>query len=234
MRKITTINSIEISSLCNNKCPYCPSPIQGEHRKVGLMDVEVFKIAIGWVRHFVKHGTQKELNLFGVGESTLHTELVSMVEYAKLKLPVALPIHLNTNGKLMTQELAVGLKRAGISHIDITGHDAYITARTIKIFKDVGIEGQLSFDFITQPNNWAGLVDWFEPDYSYPCQWLRDGQVMIMSSGDVTTCCIDAFGEGIFTHVGKDITQAYSQPHKLCDGCHHEVPEDMKNIKMVA
>jgi len=232
MQKITTINSIEISSLCNNKCSYCPASIQGEHRQVGFMSMDVFELTIAWIKHFVKEGTQKEVNFFGVGEPTLNPELINMIKYARLHLPVVLPLHLNTNGKLMTKELARALKDAGINHIDVTGHDAYITARTIRIFKEVGIEGQLSFDFITSPNNWAGQVDWFEPDYSYPCQWLRDGQVMVMSSGDVTTCCIDAFAKGVFTHVKKDITLVHTQPHKLCDSCHHEVPESMKRIKL--
>lgn len=221
--KITTINSIEISSLCNLKCPYCPASIQGQHRQTGLMSMETFEKAIEWARYFARKGTQREINLFGVGEPTLNPDLAYMIELARNKLPFGQKLHINTNGLLMTRELAVKIKDAGIDHVDITGHDPYHTAKTIRIFREVGIAGQLSFDYITAPNNWAGQVDWFEPDYhkQWPCPWIGNGQVMVMSNGDVTRCCIDAFGTGIMGTVNDDLTQMDVTPFELCRKCHH-------------
>jgi hypothetical protein len=234
--KITTINTIETSSLCDNSCEYCPASIQGEHRQVGLMEWDMFKQAIDWVLHFCKQRTQHELNLFGIGEPTLNPELVKMVSYARNRLPFRQKIHLNTNGNNMTYDLARDLQKSGITSIDITGHDARSAAETIRIFRQLGIPGQLSMDFMVKPNNWAGQVDWFEPDYhkvpGMDCPWIGKGQAMVMSNGDITNCCIDAFASGVFTHVSEDIAQKEIQPFKLCHACHHIIPESERLIKV--
>ncbi len=234
--KITTINTIETSSLCDNTCEYCPASTQGKHRETGLMEWDIFKQAIEWVKHFCNERTQHELNLFGVGEPTLHPDLAEMVKYARDNLPFRQKIHLNTNGNTMTFELAAKLKKSGITSIDITGHDAKAAAQTIRYFKQVGIPGQLSMDFMVRPNSWAGQVDWFEPDYykaeGMDCPWIGKGQVMVMSNGDITTCCIDAFGQSVFTHVSEDITEKALQAQKLCHNCHHIIPESERLIKV--
>ena len=223
--RITTINTIETSSICDNSCPYCPAKDQAKHRKVGFMDMDTFAAALEWVRIYSDRGTQRELNLFGVGEPTLNPNIVEMVRLARIVLPEHLPVHLNTNGNRFTEDLAWALKDAGITEIDVTGHDARATAKTIRILKKVGIPGRVSFDFALQPNNWANQVDWFEPDYSYPCPWLGRGQVMVMSDGRVTRCCIDAFGKGILGHVLFNLDLLEISPFSLCANCHQTEPE---------
>ncbi len=232
---ISTINSIEVSALCNLHCKYCPASIQHKHRPVGLMEMATFEKAVEWVSMFCDKGTQMELNLFGVGEPTLNPNLVDMVKHARRKLPFRQVIHTNTNGLLMTKELAIALKQAGLNHIDITGHDAFHTAKTIRIFREVGIEGQLSVDYMTNTNNWAGQVEWFEPQYNAgPCPWLGRGQCFILWNGDVTTCCIDAFGQGIVGNIFEDdLTRIDLKPFKLCEGCHHTLPETTAQGRIV-
>ena len=224
---IATINSIEVSSLCDNACEYCPCKEQGNHRLVGLMPVEVFQKAIEWVSYFCKKGTQLELNLFGVGEPTLHPKIVEMVAYARAMLPFKQLLHLNTNGNRMTEDLALKLMDAGISQIDITGHDHRATAKTIKIFQKVGIKFNISYDFVFHPNNWAGQVpDWFAADYNLgDCPWLSRGQAMVMSDGSLTTCCIDAFGKNVFGTIHDDLSTMEINESNLCGKCHHTVPQ---------
>jgi len=196
--------------------------------------MEIFEKAIEWVAHFCKMGTQLELNLFGIGEPTLHPDLAEMVKLARNRLPIRQIIHLNTNGKLMTEELARKLKDAGITRIDITYHgDARVTTRTIEMFRKLGIDGQLSVDPITRPNTWAGQVDWFESPVNYLCPWLDKGQVMIYSDGDVTTCCLDAAKKGMVGNIFDDITQFRLEPFELCHKCHQIVPERMQMIKVM-
>ncbi len=225
---IQTINSIELSSLCNSNCRYCPAKDQGKHRDVGFMSWRVFKKTIEWVNVLCSRDTQLEVNLFGVGESTMHPSFVAMVKYAREKIPFRLLLHLNTNGILMTKELAIELKDAGVNHIDITGHNHYHTAKTIRIFREVGIAGNLTYDFVTRPHNWAGQCDWFEIDKTVydpgECPWLKYGQVMVMSDGHITPCCIDAFGAGVFGHVNEDVTKLEVLPFELCEKCHHTKP----------
>lgn len=235
MQEITTINTIELSSICDNTCEYCPATDQVRYRQVGFMAWATFKKAIDAVLYFARvRGSQLELNLFGIGEPTLHPDIVAMVEYARQHLPFKQNMHLNTNGNTMTVKLATDLKRAGISEIDVTGHNPRKAAECIRIFKEVGIGGRLSVDFITQPNNWAGQVDWLEPDYFYPCPWLHRGQVMIMSNGDVTRCCIDARATGVIAHVDNiDWNTATVSPFKLCESCHQLVPPAMQRIQPI-
>lgn len=234
LQPITTINSIEVSSICDNACEYCPASVQHEHRPVGFMDMDTFKKALEWVKHFVEKETQKELNLFGVGEPTLNPEIVEMVRLARQVMPMRLPVHFNTNGNTMTKELAVSLREAGISHIDITGHNPRSAAKCIRIFMEVGIQGQLSIDPITHPNNWAGQVDWFESRDVYPCPWLHIGQAMIMSNGDVTTCCIDAFSKNKYATIYDDLSSKTMDASELCKTCHQTIPEHMKSGLILA
>jgi len=192
------------------------------------MTWEIFEKTVEWIKVLCEKGTQREVNLFGIGESTLHPELVAMVKYAREKIPFRIPLHMNTNGILMTKELAIGIKEAGINHVDITGHDHYHTAKTIRIFREVGIVGELTYDFVTRPHDWAGQIDWFKVDKTFydpgVCPWLGNGQVMVMSDGNITKCCIDAFGQGIMGTIFDDITTFEMLPFELCKKCHHTIP----------
>jgi hypothetical protein len=194
------------------------------------MTWEVYKQAIDWALRFARAGTQKEINLFGVGEPTLNPDLVEMVRYARTTLPFNQILHLNTNGNTMTERLARDLKAAGISEIDLTAHRARAAAKTIRIFRKVGIKGNLSLDFITAPNNWAGQVDWFDADRSLPvyqnniCPWLANGQVMVCSDGSVTSCCIDASNRNVFATVFDDLSRLENRAGGLCRTCHHIQP----------
>ena len=219
--KLKTINALETASICNFKCPYCPAPIQSKWRDTGVMSLEVFEQGLEWVQHCLIQGTQKELNLFGMGEPLLNKNIVQMVKRAREVMPYYLDVHLNTNGKLMTRDMGQALKDAGISHIHVTGHDHRETAKTLRIFRELNIKHGVSYDFAVRPNNWAGQVDWFEPEYEYPCTWIPQGQVFILSDGDITTCCLDAAKKGvvgnIFTSKPDDIELV---PYDLCKGCH--------------
>jgi sulfatase maturation enzyme AslB (radical SAM superfamily) len=194
------------------------------------MQIATFEKTIEWVVKLCKDKTQLELNLFGVGEPTLHPNVVQFVAYARQMLPFQHDIHLNTNGNTMTEELAKSLKEAGTTAIDITGHDHYATAKTIRIFRNLQIPHRVSYDFAITPNNWAGQVDWFTPEYNAgPCPWICRGQVMVMSNGDVTTCCIDAFGKNILGNVfDDDLSQMDVKYSDLCTKCHHTVPDALQ------
>lgn len=229
MQRITTINSIETSSLCDNACEYCPCKDQGKYRKTGLMKVAVFERAIDVALALAEQRTQRELNLFGVGEPTLNQQLVNFVSYARRMMPFGQRLHLNTNGNDMTGELAKALKDAGIDQIDITGHNHRSTANAIRIFRRIRVPFNVSYDFALYPNNWAGQVDWFSPEYNAGvCPWLQKGQVMVMSDGSITTCCIDAFGTNIIGNIFDDVSQIELKPFHLCKSCHHSIPESMK------
>ena len=223
-RKITTINTIEVSALCDNICPYCPAPTQHEHRPVGLMDINTFIKAVQWVKHFDDEGTQQELNLHGVGEPTLNKDLVEMIRLARAAAP-DIVINFNTNGNRMTPELAEACRDAGITSINVTAHKAESTMRAVKAIKGAGLQCHANADFAMNPNNWGGQVAWTETvDYKLWCNWLDKGQVMVMWDGRVTRCCLDAFGQGVFAHIDDDLRGLEVTTFALCETCHHERP----------
>jgi len=229
--KLSTINSIEASSICDNKCDYCPAKEQGKHRDTGYMSMDVFSKALEWVEWCARRGTQQELNLFGVGEPTLNPNIVQMCRLARHILPDSRELHFNTNGNTMTEELALDLKSAGITHIDVTLHVGYAknpknVSKVIQILNEHGMmrPGGISVDPIIRPNNWAGQVDWPDSGIRFQCPFLTKGQVMIMSNGDVTTCCIDAFGRGIVGNVfDSEPNDIELKPFDLCETCHSRI-----------
>jgi hypothetical protein len=223
---INSIANIEVSSICDNLCPYCPSPTQSKYRDTGFMDMDTFKKSIEWVKELVDRGTQKELNLFGIGEPLLNPRIIEMIQYARKSLPLRVPLHLNTNGNVLTQDIAHKLKKAGIDSIHITDHKASSTVKAIDILTHAGIKFKVNRDAVYHPNSWAGQVAWPDCGIRFRCHWLLDKVAMIYWNGDVTACCIDSRGEGIFANVYTDTPQnSDSKKFSLCSTCHHDIGE---------
>jgi hypothetical protein len=188
------------------------------------MSSEIFQMVLDNIKTLSKNGTQKEVNLFSIGEPLLNPNIIKFVEMARNQLPITAVLHLNSNGNLLTDEIARALKDAGISHMTITDHKAYSTARAIRVMDKSGIEYNVTRDPVHKPNDWAGQVDWLKSRYIYDCQWLGDGQVAVQWDGRISTCCIDSKAQGIVGHISEDISKIELRPHNLCIKCHHIVP----------
>ena len=237
-QKIGCIKNLEVSSICNLSCPYCPCSGQGEYRKVGLMEWSTFERSLKLLETFVKNGTQKELNLFGVGEPLLHPRYLEMVKRCRAIMPRYLCLRTNTNGILAKEELIREILDAGIDAIDVTDHEANITVVVGQLFQRLAREYPkvrfgYSRDAVTGPNNWGGLVDWVpEANRSGAvCPWLQLGQVMITSNGEIVRCCQDAHTRGILGTVWEDISEVRHTPYIQCNTCHEDVPEWMNKVK---
>lgn len=221
--KLQTITNIETSAKCNLSCQYCMSPIQMKWRDVGLMSMHTFEATMDIVKKLVKKGTQREINLFGVGEPLLNEHIIDMLKMAKRISPIW-PVHLNTNGIFFTEEIAKKLKDAGLDGIDITGHNHKATATSIKICKKMQLKYNVTYDFAIAPNNWAGQVDWFEPDYTYPCPWVARGQAFVMWDGAIVNCCFDAKKMNVLGNVYDTPIDAINiKPFELCGKCHQKI-----------
>jgi hypothetical protein len=138
-----------------------------------------------------------------------------------------------------TEELCRELYAAGINKIDLTDHVAEASMNAIRILRKVtgsyyperthraGKWGY-SRDGIMHPNNWGGIIDWIPGDVQHPrytCPWLDVGQVMIMSNGDVTRCCQDAFARGVIGTVFDEIDTIPYSTFVQCPKCHELVPD---------
>ena len=222
--KVRTITNIEVVSACDNKCAYCPAPEVKNHRYSGIMNMDIFRKTLHWVKHFTTRGTQGQVNLFGVGEPLLHPDIVQMVKLAREAVPMFGHIRVNTNGNNLTPDIAEGLKRAGITDVHVTDHKAETTVRALRILRDADIDHSTNRDFVTGANNWAGQVTWApQIDYQIPCPWIGRGEVMVMADGGVTRCCLDAFGEGAMGTVEDNVADMDVTQFDLCEPCHHVI-----------
>lgn len=107
---------IEVSSLCNLKCPMCFT-ITDEFKKnvkTGLFDETLYYKIIDEIA-----GKVPALRLSYRGETTLHPRLVEFVRYAKDKGNIN-DISFLTNGSLLDGELFIALAEAGVNWITIS------------------------------------------------------------------------------------------------------------------
>lgn len=252
LQTVKSFKNIEFASICNLSCPYCPCKDQGEHRPVGFMNEPVFDRVLYWLKKFVENDTQREVNLFGIGESTLHPYLIDWTRRIRKILPKRMNLLINTNGVAFSEMLCQGLLDAGVDKIDLTDHDAYHSMKTVEIFRKLGMThiknyGEdakyppkafgISRDAVYNPNNWGGLVDWVPEvcySHAYVCPWLLRGQTMVFSDGRVTTCCQDAFARGVVGSVFDDnLDRIEYGPFVQCATCHERIPDGMLRKKVM-
>ena len=230
---ITTIAAIELSSLCSNQCEYCPAPGQSKYRPTGFMDMDIYKRALEWVKHFTRQGTQREINMHGIGESTMHPDFIEMTRMARDVVSMGGDLTLATNGNHLTDRMMIDMIDAGMTHINLTGHKPRTIKNAVPLLNKYSksIKSNINMDFALIPNNWAGQVEgWVETvEYKLFCGWLDKGRCMVYSDGRITSCALDAHAQGIVGDVWSEPGSLGVEPFKLCETCHHELPEKYKN-----
>ncbi len=129
---------VAVSYVCNAKCPACPytqSEIRNSYRDVLFMSASTFMLIAGEVgRH------KAFLRITGGGEPLLHSQMISLIEYAKSK---EVKVGLITNGSLLTKPTVDRLLDAGTDAIEISA-DAADGETYIKVRKG------LDFDKLVQ------------------------------------------------------------------------------------
>nr|WP_321453672.1 radical SAM/SPASM domain-containing protein [uncultured Carboxylicivirga sp.] len=101
--------SIEPTSICNLKCPECPTGTNNLKRPRGKMPLEKFKQIIDQLPEELMY-----LNLYVQGEPTMHpnfSEMVSLANQQKLYTSTS------TNGHFITPQLAYKLVEAGLTRM---------------------------------------------------------------------------------------------------------------------
>lgn len=229
--KIHAIHQIEITSRCNLRCRYCTHPKMKRPKED--MEVETYIKALEWVARFVKEGTQKELNLAGIGESTMHPDFIHYVEMAREIVGDDCMIALATNGVALTEEIAQALMINDV-WTWVSLHRPEKAGPAVEMLKKYDVLKGVSADPSVAAIDWAGQVNWHTSAQTKgePCQWLVFGRVMVMADGRVTQCCLDAEGRGIIGHVTDDLTEIKTGPYELCDTCH--LSSDIEHLQREA
>ncbi len=105
---------IEVTSVCNLKCPFCATTYRGDLIDRGYITFDM-------VKKVVDEGADR--NLYGIkfnirGEPLLHKEIHKFVDYAKKK--GLIDVYFNTNALLLKDDMARKLIDAGLDRISIS------------------------------------------------------------------------------------------------------------------
>lgn len=236
-RPITSIHQIEVTSRCNLRCVYCPSPKldtpieQGGHGRAKQdMTLDTYRRALEWAAHFDGEGTQGELSLTGIGEGTLHPEFVQLVRLAREALPDN-PIVFSTNGLLVDDDLCERLKPYN-PRIFVSLHRPEKAKGAIDAARRWELLAGTNDSFATNAFDWAGALDWAVsiPAESVPCAYLGLGWSVVLADGQIVTCCLDSTGASGVGHVDDEIGSLSIEPWQDertgagCEQCHMVVP----------
>lgn len=100
---------IELTNKCNLSCPFCFR--RNMTRKQGFMSEDIFNKSL----KLCKSLNVPEIWLHNWGEPLLHPEIVKFIHKAK-----QFKIGFTTNGKLLSKDLILELKKSGLSFMDIS------------------------------------------------------------------------------------------------------------------
>lgn len=226
MRPITQIHEIELSSLCNLACVYCPNPTL-KRPKIN-MDWGTYLRALECVKRFCDQGTQGELALTGVGEALLHPRFAEAVALARKCIGPQRPLTFSTNGLLLDDALLEKIKQHR-PEVYVSLHRPEAAGPAVQRLRAHGMNANVNAGFATSALNWVGEVDWMVSHPPITCEYLRSGWCVVRADGTVGTCCWDAESEsGRIGTIWSDPAGWYTAPHVACDGCSLSVPEEMK------
>lgn len=101
---------IEISSLCNLRCPECSNGSGAMTRNKGFMNIELYRKIINELRPFIYN-----INLYFQGEPMLHPEFFDFLELSN-----GIKTTVSTNGHFLSEENAEKLARSRLNKIIVS------------------------------------------------------------------------------------------------------------------
>ena len=221
-RPIEQIHQVEVTSLCNLRCVYCPSPkleqIRGQEKQ--HMEMEVWHRTLEWCKALPNQG---ELSITGIGETLLHPEWREIIKTAREALPGHF-INFSTNGLLLDDDACAHLAEHQVG-VYVSLHRPEKAGPAINAAKRAGIYIEENASAALASMDWAGQVDWeVSAPENLPCGWLRNAWANVLVDGRITTCCLDAAAKGVVGTVFDEPGSLSVQPYELCTTCHMVVP----------
>ncbi len=221
-RPVREIHQIELTTRCNLRCRYCPSP--QKLRPHEDMAWDTYAAALDLVKFYVRQGTQTELSLTGIGESLMHPRFLEAVVAARTIIGPKRDLVITTNGLLLDDTACAALKEFQ-PQVFISLHRPEKAGPAVEAAKRAGIFKGANPAPSISAFNWAGQVKWFVSAPRTLCEYLRLGWGVVLVDGRVTTCCLDATGGGSYGTVFDAPESLRMSPWKLCETCHMDVPQ---------
>ena len=217
---IREIHEIELSSICNLACRYCPHPKL--QRPKEHMSWETFERTLEHVAYYVAKGTQGEVSLTGIGEAILHPRFIEAV-FRVRELIGPRQITLATNGVEMTPELADVLASFRVVTY-VSTHRPEKAGPAWQMLKDAGAITGLNTAFVDSSIDWAGQVKWHTAATPHDCTYLNLGWGVVRQDGSVNACCMDAHSKHRLATVWDEPGTLMTRAIDLCGSCHLKVP----------
>lgn len=226
-RPIREIHVVELTTRCNLRCKYCPSP--QKLRPHEDMAWETYEQTLRFIKKLCDAGTQGEVALTGIGEPTLHPRFVEAVAALREALGPERQITISTNGLLFTEALAIALKPYA-PQVFVSLHRPERAGLAVEIAIKHGILAGANASAATSAMDWAGQVKWFNSHPPAHCEYLYAGWAVVLVDGRVTMCCVDATGEGSVGTVWDVPVMLQMAPFGLCKKCSFSVPTKLKEV----
>lgn len=220
MIPIRRLHQIELTSRCDLRCKYCVHPNLG--RPKIDMTLEIFDRSLHWLDHFVRQHDQDEVNICGIGESTIHPQFIPMLKAVRKTVGPDVRVVFATNGVSMTADLAEAMKPWN-PEVYVSLHRPEKAGPAVEHLRRVGLLHGVSADPSVAAINWAGQVKWHRSAGYRACDWVAGGKVMVMADGRITRCCLDASGVGVLGTIDDDLTKISTTPYSLCRDCDLDV-----------
>lgn len=191
--------------------------------------------ALSIVSRAVLHNGQRELNLAGIGESTMHPYFTDYVAMARTSLGDDVKLVLATNGVAVTEEMVKDIAKYNPA-VWVSLHRPEKAAHAVELFKKYNILHGISVDPSIAAVDWAGQVNWHVSTSvkGQECSWLKDSMAMITAQGDITQCCFDGDNMKVLGNIRdmstNDIFNIDTGAYDLCKNCHLQVPKFHSNV----
>lgn len=220
---VRELHEIEFTSVCNLACVYCPHPkLQRPKRH---MTYDTFMHTLRHLTHLCELGTQGEVSLTGIGETTLHPSFESMLKDVRRVIGDR-KLVMSTNGLTMTKELAELLAETRVD-VYVSLHRPEIAGKALQLLRDARCRHGHNHAFVDSALDWAGQVDWPCTAKKTVCQYLAQAWVAVREDGSINTCCMDAHGNHPLGSVFDPVGSLTTTPTALCSGCHLVVPSQL-------
>lgn len=221
---VREIHEIELSSVCNLACVYCPHPTL--KRTKAHMHWSVFECALAHVRYLVKAGTQGEVSLTGIGEAILYPRFMEALWRTREAIGFERTLILSTNGVDMTPEIARELAKAQVG-VYVSLHRPEVAAKAIEMLRVAGAAIGHNVGFVDSALDWAGQVKWHVSAPRAQCGYLSKGWAVVRQDGSVDACCMDAHDLYPVGSVMDEPGSLMTHATKLCESCNFYVPREL-------
>lgn len=225
MRQIPVreIHEIELSSICNLACQYCPHPKL--QRVKAHMTWDVFERTLEHVSFLMKAGTQKEVSLTGIGEAIMHPRFVEAMWRVREVIGDNTLI-ISTNGLDMTPELAREMAKANVG-VYVSLHRPEKAALAIEMLDEARVARGFNHAFVDSSLDWAGQVKWHVSAPRAQCGYLTNGWAVVRQDGSIDACCMDAHDLYPVGSVWDELGSLKTRATGLCASCNFHVPKEL-------